>query len=91
MSRLVLIAITCVCLVFGFLFMSVMAPAFPGTNRLLADETMAGASFHSLIHVASDWDGDGYGAFDLPPDDAPGLLGHAARHRKRRHCDGNEF
>ena len=71
MSRLVLIAITCVCLVFGFLFMSVMAPAFPATNRMLADETMAGASFHSLIHLATDWDGDGYGAFDLPPDTAP--------------------
>ena len=71
MSRPFLIVMTLICTVFGFLFMSVMAPAFPGTNRLLADETMAGASFHSLIHVASDWDGDGYGAFDLPPDDAP--------------------
>lgn len=57
--------------ILGVLFMSIWAPYFPGTSQLLANETMFGATINHLIRLGSDVDGDGYGAFDLPPDLAP--------------------
>lgn len=61
----------CLCTILGFLFMSILAPSFPGTRDLLASETLFGATIQFLIKKGSDVDGDGYGVFDLPPDDAP--------------------
>ena len=57
----------CLC----FAFMSIWAAAFPSTHKVLADETMFGAATHAVVVQATDLDGDGYGAFDLPPDSAP--------------------
>lgn len=54
-----------------FAFMSVWAAAFPAAHKIIADETMFGAATHAVVVLATDLDGDGYGAFDLPPDDAP--------------------
>ena len=67
----ILVTIILFSLIFGLLFMSVMAPQFPTTHKLLASETMFGATFNVLVNVSSDFDGDGYGAFDLPPDEMP--------------------
>ena len=71
MPRPVLAILTFASICAGFAFMSILAPTFPAASRLLGDETMAGASFHGIVHVATDWDNDGYGTFDLPPDTAP--------------------
>lgn len=69
--RPVLFSFVLVSVIAGFCFMSIMAPHFPGTHKLLASETMFGATFNMLVNVSSDFDGDGYGAFDLPPDEMP--------------------
>lgn len=67
----ILTGIISIALVLGFLFMSVCAPFFPGTHQLLASETMFGATMNAIIQLGTDLDGDGYGAFDLPPDEMP--------------------
>lgn len=67
----VFVSFVVVSVLLSFGFMSVMAPHFPGTHKLLAAETMFGSAFNALVNVASDFDGDGYGAFDLPPDEQP--------------------
>ena len=59
------------CFVFGLLLMSVWGHVFPKTRTVLADETMIGAFYHGIVHFCTDVDGDGYGAFDLPPDTMP--------------------
>lgn len=71
MPRAVFTTITAVCITLAFLFMSVLAPVFPATHQLVANETMLGASFHTMLNLATDFDGDGYGYFDLPADSAP--------------------
>ncbi len=55
----------------SILFMSVLTPAFPDTRKLLADETFMGSALAALVRFATDFDRDGCGAFDLPPDAAP--------------------
>ena len=67
----VLYSLIGISLLLGLGFMSIMAPHFPGTHKLLASETMFGSALNALVNVTSDFDGDGYGAFDLPPDEAP--------------------
>ena len=58
-------------LVTGFLIMSILAPSFPATQKVLATETMFGAAFNAIVNAGTDFDNDGYGAFDLPPDSMP--------------------
>ncbi len=60
-----------VMLVTGFLLMSILAPKLPATQKVLADETMFGAAVNAALNAGSDFDNDGYGAFDLPADDEP--------------------
>ncbi|MBQ9816313.1 MAG: sulfatase-like hydrolase/transferase [Proteobacteria bacterium] len=55
----------------GLVLMSVCAPKFPDIQKILASETLFGAAFNVIVNVGSDFDGDGYGAFDLPPDSEP--------------------
>ena len=55
----------------GLLIMSVFAPRMPDVQKVLANETIVGAVFNVIVNVGTDFDRDGYGAFDLPPDDMP--------------------
>ncbi|GEM_PF-3014481 len=62
---------TAISFVFGILLMSIWGQSFPKTRHVMAEESMMGAIFNGIVHVCTDVDGDGYGAFDLPPDTMP--------------------
>ena len=56
----------------SILFMSLFASHFTATQKLLKNETMFGAIVNALVNMTTDFDADGYGMFDIPPDLAPG-------------------
>ncbi len=55
----------------SLLLMSVFAPRMPDVQKILAGETIVGAVFNVIVNVGTDFDRDGYGAFELPPDEMP--------------------
>ncbi|MFA5623460.1 MAG: sulfatase-like hydrolase/transferase [Bradymonadales bacterium] len=68
--RKILILIASVSFCVSLTFMA-FPMQFPLTRELIASETAVGAPFSYILKLVSDFDGDGYGRFDLPPDTAP--------------------
>lgn len=69
--KYVITSITLVMFISGLLLMSVFAPKMPNVQKILSNETIVGAVFNTIVNIGTDFDGDGYGAFDLPPDEMP--------------------
>ena len=57
--------------IFSILFMSLFASHYPATQKLLRNETMFGDIINAMVNLTTDFDADGYGMFDIPPDRNP--------------------